>query len=541
MAPAQLEGRAAWQRGSWQDAYRLLGDADRADPLGREDLELLATSAYLIGRDDEFCETLARAHRAHAEAGDPCRAARCGFWLGLTLTFRGETAQASGWLARAERLVVGIDCAEQGYVLLPKAERQLGEGAHDAAYATASRAAAIGERCTDADLIACARHLQGRALVEARQLHAGLVLLDEAMVAVVAGELTPIMTGLIYCSVIEKCQEVYALSRARQWTDALAKWCEAHPQMNAFRGSCLVCRAEILQTSGAWSEAMAEATRACERFSRSGSAARSAPALYQQAELHRLRGELAPAEEAYRAASRFGWEPQPGLALLRLAQGRSGDAAIALGRVLATTTDPFARAKLLAAYVEILLAAHDRHGARIACDELDAIAEQCDADAPRAMAAHARGALELADGDPRAALAPLRRAFAAWHALDIPYEVARVRVLSGLACRALGDHDAADLELATAREVFEALGARADLARLDARAAPPATTAHPLSARELEVLRLVAAGKTNKEIANVLFVSERTIDRHVSNILTKLDVPSRAAATAYAITHHLIP
>ncbi|HEY5952422.1 MAG TPA: LuxR C-terminal-related transcriptional regulator [Kofleriaceae bacterium] len=424
---------------------------------------------------------------------------------------------------------------------MPVAEQYLGEGNHEAAHAAASQAAQIGEQFGDADLIACARHLQGRARIEAQQLRAGLALLDEAMVAAVAGELTPIMTGLIYCSVIEKCQQVYALSRARQWTEALTSWCEKQPQMNAFRGACLVCRAEILQSGGAWPEAMEEAARAYERLRDSGNQARAAPALYRQAELQRLRGEFAAAEETYRTVSRAGWEPQPGLALLRLAQGRTDAASAALSRVLTTTTSVFARAKLLAAQIEILIASNNPQAAQSACDELEQIAQRCDTEVLYAMSAQARGALEIARGDDHAALAPLRRAFDAWRELDVPYEAARVRVLLGRACRAIGDHDAAELELDAAREVFEKLGATTELARLETiRSVTTPAAGLPVSPRELEVLRLVAAGKTNKEIASALFVSERTIDRHVSNILTKLGVPTRAAAAAHAITHKLL-
>jgi DNA-binding CsgD family transcriptional regulator len=360
------------------------------------------------------------------------------------------------------------------------------------------------------------------------------------MLAVVAGELSPIITGLIYCSVIEACQQVYALSRAHEWTSALARWCNQQPEMIAFTGTCLVYRAEIMRFHGAWQDAMAEACRACERFSQGGDREPPAAAFYQQAEMHRLRGAYAAAEEAYRNASRSGWEPQPGFALLRMAQGRTDAACAAIRRVVMAVTDPLERAKLLPAHIEIMLAAGDPQEARSACRDLEAIAQRFDMGVLGAMAAHARGAVELAEGNTQAAITSLRHAFEVWQQVEAPYEVARVRVLMGLACFALGDDDGGELEMDAARAMFEQLGAAPDLARL--ALGKRATPAHRygLTPREFQILGLVAAGKTNKAIAAELFLSERTIDRHLSNILSKLNVPSRAAATAYAYEHKLL-
>lgn len=535
------EGRESYQRRAWGDAFRSLSLADQTTPLGIEDLELLATSAYLLGRPADFYRILDRVHHAHRQAGDRARAARCAFWFGLTLLLRGETAQASGWLARARRLIEGHDCVEHGYVLLPVAEQHLAESHGDAAYSTAAAAADIGEGFGDADLIACARHLQGRALIQQGQVRAGLGLLDETMLAVVGGELSPMVTGLMYCSVIEACQQVFALSRAREWTSAMTRWCEQQPDLVAFTATCLVLRAEILQFHGAWTDAMAEAGRACERFAQGVDPEPPAAALYRQAEIHRLRGAFAAAEEAYRSASRSGMEPQPGLALLRLAQGRTDAACAAMRRVLSTATDPLQRARLLPAHIEIMVAAGEIQEAHCACRELEEVAETFDTDVLRAAAAQARGAVELGGGDARAALRPLRHAFEMWRQTAAPYEAARVRVLMAVACRSLGDDEAGRLELDAARAVFERLGAAPELARLDSLGERAAGDyRHGLTPRELQVLRLVAAGRTNKAIATELFLSERTIDRHVSNILTKLDLPSRVAATAYAYDHKLL-
>lgn len=529
-----------YRRRAWGDVYQSLSLADQAKPLAPDDLELLATSAYLTGRELEFHRLVDRSHRAHLEAGDLVRAARCAFWMGLTLLLRGETGQASGWLARARRLVEGRDCVEQGYLLLPVAEQHLSKGDSKAAYATAVRAADTGDRFEDIELIACARHLQGRSLIEQGRVQDGLVLLDEAMLAVIAGDLSPIVTGLIYCSVIEACQQVCALSRAHEWTSALARWCDQQAGIT-FTGTCLVYRAEIMRFHGAWPDAMEEASRACEPFSQAGGREPPAAAFYQKAEMHRLRGEFAAAEEAYRSASRSGWEPQPGFALLRLAQGRTDAACASIRRVSSAVTVPLGRAKLLPAHIEIMLAVGDIEEASNACCELKEIAQRFGTDVLGATASHAQGAVELARGDLQAALISLRRAFEEWQQVEAPYEAARVRMLMGLACLALGDDDGGSLELDAARAAFEQLGAAPELARLDslgkrARSADR----HGLTSRELQVLRLVVAGKTNKAIAAELFLSERTIDRHLSNILAKLDVPSRAAATAYAFTHHLL-
>jgi DNA-binding NarL/FixJ family response regulator len=332
------------------------------------------------------------------------------------------------------------------------------------------------------------------------------------------------------------------LSRAREWTSALSRWCDQQKQMTAFTGICLVRRAEILQLQGIWVDAMAEADRACKPIALGG-ADRGPPAaaFYQKAEMHRLRGEVEAAEDGYRTASRLGREPQPGLALLRLHQGRADAASAAIRRVVGAVADPLERARLLPAHVEIMLATGDIEEARRACSDLEEIAQEFTTEILQAMAAQARGAVALAEGEVRAALAPLRRAFVAWQAAEAPYEEARVRVLMGLACRSIGDEEMSGLELAAARAVFERLGAEPEIARLDALGkAQRSVPEHGLTQRELQILRLIAAGKTNKAIAADLFVSERTIDRHVSNIFGKLDVPSRAAATAYAYEHKIL-
>ncbi len=537
-------GRESYARGAWVEAHESLSAADRSSALGAEDLELLARSAYMLGRDDDYVAGLERAHRAHVDSGDAAPAARCAFWIGLNLMFRGQTAPAKGWFARAERQLEGEgpDCAERGYLLIPVWIDQIDGGDYEAGYANASAAAAIGKRCGDRDLVAMAVMEQGRALLSQGKAAEGLRLVDETMVAVTAGELSPIVAGHVYCNTIGFCQDAYELRRAREWTAALTRWCEQQPDMVAHRGLCLVHRAELMTLGGAWHDALEELRRLDERFSQGVlSQLALGHAAYQQGEVRRLQGEFDAAEEAYREASRFGREPQPGLALLRLAQGNRKAAAAAIRRALGETTQPLPRAALLPAYVEIMLASGDFELARGAWRELEEIAAHHPTDALDAMLAQVEGAVALAKGDAEGALVAMRRAWRMWQELEAPYESARARVLVGLACRALGDEDAAALELDAARAVFAELGAAPDLTWVDSLGdQPTAGDTHGLTARELEVLGLVAAGRSNREIASALVISEHTVARHIQNIFAKLGVSSRTAASAFAFDHDLV-
>jgi DNA-binding NarL/FixJ family response regulator len=537
-------GRASYAKSAWLDAYELLSRADEDDLLEPDDLELLARSAYMLGRDDDYVRALERAHHGHLDAGDVPGAARCTWWIGLNLLMRGETARANGWFGRGNRLLEreARECVERGYLLLAAILEAFASGDAETAATLAAEATVIGERFGDRDLATIGRMDEGHALLLLGKTEEGFRLMDETMVAVTTGELSPIVVGIVYCNNISVCRIAHEVRRAREWTDALTKWCDGQPDMVAHTGVCLVHRAELMQLQGAWRTALEELRRADERLRQGVLNQRNAGrGLYRQGEIQRLQGEFAAAEESYVAASRLGYEPQPGLALLRLAQGKTAAAAAGIGRVADEPNEPIRRAELLPACVEIMLAVGDRDGARRASDELGALSEAYATDLLRALAAQAEGAVALAEGDARGALAVLRLALSTWQDIEAPHEAARTRVLLGIACRRLGDEDAARLELEAARTVFEELGAGPDLTRVGSLVGSgPSKDVQGLSRRELEVLRHVAGGKTNKEIATELVLSERTVERHVSNIFGKLGVSTRAAATAFAYEHQLL-
>lgn len=543
VAGALEAGRAAFGRRAWAQAFAQLSAADQDSALEAADLELLATAAYLLGRDDDGAELLGRAHRERLDRSDPSGAARCAIWLTLQLGLRGEEIPAASWLARAHRLLEdpAHDCVEQGYLLIPDGLERIGHGDAEAARAAFGLAADIAERFGDRDLSSLARLGIGQTLIGTGETARAMGLLDDAMVAVTAGEVSPIITGIIYCAVIDACLSAFDLRRAQEWTTALTHWCASQPDLVPYRGQCLVHRAQLLQLHGAWPDAMGAALDASERLSEPGAQPAVGSAYYEQAELHRLRGEFVDAKEAYLRASRWIRDPQPGLALLLLARGQLDASRAAIQRAVDEANGPAERSRLLGACVEIMLAAGDVGAARAATDELRGTAALFGGPWLGAAAAQSDGAVLLAERQGRAALDVLHRAWTGWQELDVPYEAARTRVLLGLAHRGLGDGHSAEMEFDAARWAFLQLGARPDVARVEALSqGKGATRSPPLTARETQVLLLVATGKTNREVATELFVSEKTVAHHVGNIFTKLDLTSRAAATAYAYEHGLV-
>lgn len=544
------QARAAFARQAWGDAFSAFTATAKGASLDAADHERLAVCAYLLGEDDECAEAWEAAHRVALEADDAAGSGRCAFWLAMCLMLRGQMAQAGGWLTRAERLIedAKLDCAASGYLLIPGLLGSLDAGDPTTARDLAMQATEVANRFDDADLRAFGTLGHGQALIAMGDSAGGTARLDEVMVSVTAGEVGPITSGIVYCAVILECMRLFDMQRASEWTDALSAWCDAQPDLVPYRGQCLVHRSQLQQAAGDWRDAILTAEAACQRLTDPLHPALGL-AYYQEADLHRLVGAFEKAETEYRQASRNGLHPMPGLALLALARGVAGDAAASIRRALQEAGNPLERPALLAAAVDILRATGDLPGARSAADELAAIAAASPSQVLGAMAAQATGAVLVVEGDPAAGLAELRAAATACQSLHMPYEAARTAVLLGLACSALGDRTSAALEFDNARDTFTELGAVPDLDRLTTLTSGllegpvPRTEAEGtpvLSAREREVLVLVAEGKTNREIGAQLVISRHTVGRHLENIFAKLGVTGRAAATAHAYEHRLL-
>ncbi len=534
---------AALRASDWAPAFEALSALDARQPLGAGDLEWLGEAAWWLCRTPECIAARERSVAAHVADGNPRQAALVALRLFYTFSVRGEGAIATGWLRRATRLLEDQpEGASHGQLWLAEARMARARGDSESELAYAQRAIELGERFADADLVALGQYIEGRLLVRQGQVYDGMATLDEAMLAAAQGELGPMATGQVYCNVIAACQELGDLRRAGEWTEALRGWCESQPA-SVFPGLCRVHRAEVMRLRGAWTEAAREAEQASEDLLETMPTF-AAEALYQLGEVRRQLGDSPGAEQAFTRASDLGREPQPGLALVRLAQGRIDVAAAAVRRALAQEANRLTRARLLSAQAEIAVADGDLSGAREAAEELATIARDYGSEALRAAAALAQGRVELAHDQAPEALASLRRAWELWQAADCPFEAAEARRALGIACRDVGDLEGAELALSSSLSVFDRLGARGESARtvelLDTRPTNGRSRVAGLTERELEVLRLVAAGKSNREIAEVLYLSVKTVARHLSNIFYKIGVSSRSAATAFAYEHGLI-
>ncbi|HEX5905749.1 MAG TPA: response regulator transcription factor [Propionibacteriaceae bacterium] len=521
----------------WAEACEEFAAADRLEPLAVDDLETFAEAAQVLGRGEEAIQLLRRAYEARVEADDIESAVTSAFWLWQLLIINAEFARANGWVAQVRRLTQ----QDHDWFLITDAYSLIGTAEYEAAAQLLARAAQGASYRRQIDLVAFATTIWSRALIKAGRLKEGLSRLDEAMLPVIDGDASPRARSMMYCAAIATCHEVREFARAREWTLALGAWLDSLSGLRgAYFGNCRIYRSYLMRLCGSWREAVNEVAVVCDDLSGGYGQLVAGHAFYQLGDMHRLLGNP-DAEEAYRRAGECGAPTQPGLALLRLTQDDIDIAVAGIRRALAETKGRLERLDLLAASVTITLAAGDLDAAQSAVTEMALIAEVYDTAAVQAELAGARGAVALAEGDAATALPLLRSATRWWREMESPYAVATLSVLIGLGCRSMGDEEAAQLEFESARDTFARLGARPDLRQVETLLKPPQPAgSHGLSGREIEVLRLIAAGKTNHAIATELFLSERTVHRHVSNIFDKLGVRSRTAAASYGIQHHIV-
>lgn len=540
---SELEvARKAFEERAWRAAFSQLATAHTQETLGLDDLELLAQAAYLCGEDAASEKAWIEVNQRSVEKADWARAARCAFWLGVTLQARSERAKAGGWFARAQRVLEDNDhdCVERGWLLVGAGLKLHHERNYAASMQAWEQALEVGKRFQDVDLVATARQGLGRILIKQGRISEGSPMLDESMVAVLANEVSAIPAGIIYCSVIEACQEMLDIARAQEWVAALSEWVDAQPDLVPYRGRCQLHRSEIMTLEGRWADAAEEVAQACERLA-DPPQPQLGMALNRQAEVHRLRGEFDAAEESYRQAREKAFVLQPGWALLKLARGETEAAVAAIQRSYEAASKEVTRCRVLPAYVEIMLAAANIGAAKAGHEELARIAETLDSPFLRGVALRCKGAVLLAEGHAADALATFAKVWEHWFALEVPYESARLRLLIAQSSKQAGDEYTCAAEFDAAKRVFEQLGAAHDLKMLEVLSGSiPAETPGGLSPREVEILTLVAKGKSNREIASELVISERTVARHMSNIFNKLNVTSRTAASAFAFENDLV-
>ncbi len=532
--------REAFERREWMAAYDALSDSGTAD-LAAADFDRLAVAAYLVGRTNDAVAAWQRSHQAHLDAGELPAAIRCTFHLAMALLMTGEPAIGMGWVGRGQRLLEQVDqpIVEEGFLLsLPMVGSIFGREL-DRALELSDQVARIAQQFDDRDLMMMALNGRGRALIYAGRVREALAAIDEAMARLTGGDLSPVFAGEMYCSLIEGCQEISDLDRAAELTRALSRWVESQPELVRFTGQCAVHRGQIMRARGAFADALREFEQSVGRYLAAGDTGPAGVAHGEWGDMLRLTGDHRGAQRAYDQAIALGFEPQPGLALLWLATGRTQDAVATVRRLLAEVHEAVHRVHVLPAAIEVLLAGPDVDEAGRLSAELSGIAADFGCRPLSAMAAHAAGQVLLGRSEPADALPELRRAFRLWQEVDAPYDAARSRVLIGQALRELGDEGSAVTEWAEAQASLAQVGAAPEATQV-AQLLGGALTPGGLTERELEVLRLVATGKTNTDIAATLVLSEKTVARHLSNIFTKLDVTSRTAAAAYAFQKRLL-
>jgi DNA-binding CsgD family transcriptional regulator len=520
----------------WGEACAEYAAADAEQPLAVNDLEAYAEAAQVSARGDEAVALLRRLFDLRVGANEPGDAAYTAFWLWWALFTNNEVVQANGWLKQVGR-ALGPDLAASPWLRIPEAMFLGMTGNHSHADELLS---AVVEG-SHGEVVPWALSVWGQTLIDAGRLDDGLDRLEEAMAALLHDGLSPRVTPWIYCAAVRGCCLARDFARARAWNRSMARWLDSLGSLGgAYLGNCRIYRSRLMCLTGAWPDALDEIAAVCvDLDGHTGWVC--GHAFYQLGEVRRLRGEWDAAEEAYRRAAENGCPTQPGLSLLRLAQGDVDAASAGVRRALTEVTATPDRLDLLKAAVTIYLQDGKTEAARDAVAEFEETAGATPMPVIKAEASAARAALALSEGEAGSALPLLRRAAGAWQEQDAPHEVAKLNVLIGQACRALGDYDGAQLEFSAARETFERLGARPDLAQLDLIVAGDADSeTHGLTRREIEVLRAIAQGKSNRAIANELHLSERTVHRHVSNIFTKLDVDSRTAAVTCAIKQGIV-
>ncbi|MEU0315320.1 helix-turn-helix transcriptional regulator [Nocardioides sp. NPDC006273] len=520
------EAHAAW---AWADAAAGF-DAVPAEQLTSDDLGAYADALAWLGRVEDYLRLTAAACEAFESDARPAEASWAAMMIGLYRLGRGDEPQAMGWFGRAGRLLEGApECAARGLLLLVTGvEANLHAGKPTAAVEAARQVQAIGGRVDEPGLVLMGLNSEGRALIIAGQTADGMALLDEAMVTAIDSDLPPFMAGSLYCHTIAACHEIADFHRVSRWTDLTEDWLATLPAVGVFGGLCAVHRAQLHLLHGAWDEAECAALQVVADLD----AMRvdyAAEAWYVVGDARRLRG--APdAAAAYDEAHARGRDPQPGRALLRFGAGDAAGAATALRTALtAAGDDSLRRAPLCVAAVEIAIGAGRLEDARAAAGEVAETAARYATSGLEAMAAGARGAVLLAEGRAEEALPVLRDACRRWHELGAVYDAAGACVRLAGAYRALGDEVSAEAEASRAEAAYERLGATRPAPELPAG----------LTRRECQVLALVADGRSNREIGERLFISDRTVGRHLTNIFAKIGVTSRTQAVRYAIDHAL--